>query len=298
MQQMPEANNEALAQAQALIQQQTAEIARLQQLISDERFVLKLRDGLRAATAAGVIAAPTAHSRLLRLIVATAARVIDAQYGSLFLVDQETEELVFEVSLREDVSELREHRVPLGHGIAGLVAATGQPMAIADAAQNPLHAVDLAQRLGYQPSSILCVPLIHNDEVIGVLELLDKVGAHSFNTEDMARLSLFAEQAATAIELSRHHLHLVEVVGELVLEAGGTNDQQQQLQRWSASFASALEADTSFARATEVADLVNSIAEYGEAELLAARNMLEGFATYLRSRTLAGMAAPMNALVH
>jgi signal transduction protein with GAF and PtsI domain len=298
MQQPPDIDNDN--DPQTIIQQQAAEIARLRQQLSDERFVLKLRDGLRAATTAGAIAAPTGHARLLRLIVATAARVIDAQFGSLFLVDQTTEELVFEVSLREDVADLRQHRVPLGHGIAGLVAATGQPMAIADAAQNPLHAVDVAQRLGYQPNSIVCVPLINADQVIGVLELMDKIGARSFSTEDMARLGLFAEQAAAAIELSRIHLHVVGVVGELVMAAGSASaDQDQQLRRWSDSFASALEADANFARAAELAELVNAIAEHGEAELGTAQAMLKAFAAYLRSRSSAGAAAPLQtALAH
>jgi GAF domain-containing protein len=274
-------------EAQATIQRQTQEIARLKQLVSDEELMARLRDGLRAATAAGAIAAPTHHTRLLRLILATAARVIDADFGTLFLVDHETEELVFEVSLRGDPEELRRHRLPLGHGIAGLVAATGEPMAIADAASNPMHAAEFSLRLGYQPTSILCVPLIHNDEVIGVLQLLDKVGARSFTTEDMARLGLFAEQAAAAIEQSRIHLNLVHLLGELVIAAGegATDQERQQLRDWSASFAASLEGDRTFARATEVATLINAIADHGEAELAAARGMLETFANYLRSKS-------------
>jgi signal transduction protein with GAF and PtsI domain len=280
-------SDEAQAQAQATIQQQAQEIARLRQLVSDERVMLRLRDGLRAATAAGAIAAPIDHTRLLRLILETAARVIDAEFGTLFLVDQETEELIFEVSLRGDIEELRKHRLPLGHGVAGLVAATGLPTAIADAATNPQHASDFSQQLGYQPTSILCVPLIHNDQVIGVLELLDKIGARSFTTEDMARLGLFAEQAATAIEQSRVHLHLVQLIGKLIIAAGeATSEQQrQQLRDWSDSFTSSLQADSSFARTTEVAELVNAIAEHGEAELVVARRMLEAFVAYLRSRS-------------
>jgi signal transduction protein with GAF and PtsI domain len=294
MTQSDQPNEQVQAQAQATIQQQAQEIARLQQLVSDEHLMLRLRDGLRAATAAGAIAAPIDHTRLLQLILETAARVIDAEFGTLFLVDQETEELVFEVTLRGDIEELRKHRLPLGHGVAGLVAATGEPTAIADAASNPLHAADFSNRLGYQPTSILCVPLIYNDQVIGVLQLLDKIGARSFNTEDMARLGLFAEQAATAIEQSRVHLHLVQLVGKLIIAAGeATSDEQQrrQLRDWSDSFASSLEADISFARATEVAALVNAIAEHGEAELAVARSMLEAFVAYLRSRSPTLVAA-------
>ena len=58
--------------------------------------------------------------------------------------------------------------------------------------------------MGYTPGTILCVPLIHNEVVIGVLELLDREGAPSYSAADMATSGLFANQAAVAIEQSRN----------------------------------------------------------------------------------------------
>jgi signal transduction protein with GAF and PtsI domain len=157
------AKEEALARAQE-------EISRLERRLSDERFAEELKDALTLAAAAGQISAPVTHSRLLEMIVETAASVIPSRAASLFLIDQETEELIFEVALGPEAEEVRKFRVPLGRGIAGLVAVSGQPMAISDASSDPRQAADIAKSVGYTPGTILCVPLIHNEVVIGVLE--------------------------------------------------------------------------------------------------------------------------------
>ena len=176
------------------------EISGLRRRLADERSAEELRDALTLAAAAGAIASPVEHSRLLEMIVETAARVIPSRAASLFLIDEETEELVFEVALGSKADEVRKFRVPLGHGIAGLVAVSGQPMAVSDAAKDPRQAADIAESVGYAPESILCVPLFYEEEITGVLELLDREGAPSYGPADMATLGLFANQAAVAIE--------------------------------------------------------------------------------------------------
>src|SRR3712207_5387794 len=100
-------DEDRLAQARETIARQAEEIDRLHRRLADERFAEGLREALALAATAGRIASPVTHSRLLEMIVRTAAHVIRARYGSLFLIDQETHELVFEVSLRETVEELQ-----------------------------------------------------------------------------------------------------------------------------------------------------------------------------------------------
>jgi signal transduction protein with GAF and PtsI domain len=111
------------------------------------------------AAAASTIAALVTHSRLLEMIVETAAHAISARAAALFFIDEEAQELVFEVALGSKAEEAKKFRVPLGHGIAGLVAVSGQPMAVSDAESNPHQAADIARSVGYTPQSILCVPL-------------------------------------------------------------------------------------------------------------------------------------------
>jgi putative methionine-R-sulfoxide reductase with GAF domain len=153
------------------------------------------------------------YSRLLESIVASAAQAIGARYGSLFLIDEETQELVFEVSLRERLEDLRSFRVPLGQGIAGLVAVSAQPIAVSDVRSDPRHAADIAEQTGYTPKSMLCVPLQHGERVIGVLELLDKTDdTETFSMSDMQALGPFAHRAAQTIEESRRHQSVLRLV--------------------------------------------------------------------------------------
>ncbi len=175
-----EASATALAAAHETIQRQAEELEHLRRRLKDEKAVEDLRASLSLAGIAGAIASPVSHGELLEMIVRTAAHVISARAGSLFLIDEESEELVFEVAIGPKAQEVRKFRVPLGHGIAGLVAVTGQPMAVSDAERDPRQAADIARSVGYTPQTILCVPLYYRDEVIGVLELLDKQGAPSF----------------------------------------------------------------------------------------------------------------------
>src|SRR3982074_203220 len=118
-----------LAEARAIIARQAEELERLRQRDPDSRFAEELRQVLIRSALVGTIATPVSHSRLLEMIVETAAQVIRSQAASLFLIDEERRELVFEVALGQKADEVKKFRVPLGHGIAGHVAATGQPTA-------------------------------------------------------------------------------------------------------------------------------------------------------------------------
>ena len=193
------------------IAQQAAEIDRLKRRIADDSMLDELREAVRLSLVAEAISAPVSHGRLLDMIVATAADIIGANAAALFMIDREQEDLVFEVALGEKADEVKKFRVPLGHGVAGLVALTGQPMAVSDTEKDDRDAADIAEAVGYVPKNILCVPLFYSDQVIGVLELLDKEGAAHFSPEDMEALGLFANQAAVAIE----HTTLIEKSHEM-----------------------------------------------------------------------------------
>jgi GAF domain-containing protein len=274
-----------LVEAQEIIARQAAEIARLQRRLDDARGAEDLRQAFTLAAAAGAVATPVSHAQLLEIIVETAARVIGAQAASLFLIDQQTDELVFEVALGQKADEVKKFRVPLGHGIAGLVAVSGQPMAISDVANDPRRASDIQQSIGYTPRNILCVPLFYSDQIIGVLELLDKEGAASFSMGDTDTLSMFANLAAVAIEQSRTHQNLAGLVGEVLRSLGGLSAERRDALRSQArAFAADLEEDAVYRRALELAELVQEISWQGEAELTACQTILRSFATYLRQR--------------
>lgn len=274
-----------LTSQQATIEQQAAEIERLNRRIDEDLVVRDLREAVRLSAAATVISAPTSHGRLLDMIVATAADIIGAKAGALFLIDREHEDLVFEVALGEKADEVKKFRVPLGHGVAGLVALTGQPMAVSDTATDDRDASDIAEAVGYTPQNILCVPLFYSDQVIGVLELLDKEGAATFSPDDMEALGLFANQAAVAIEQSRSHSRLESLVSGFIESLSGIPDHQRQsLVDRVGKFATGISEDPAYQRSLALAQLVQEISAQGEREWEACRGILESFAQFLRAR--------------
>jgi GAF domain-containing protein len=262
---------------------QQAEIAGLKAQLDATAFARELGEAVMLTAITGTIATPVPFGQLLHMIVETAAEVISARSGALFLLDEEAQELVFEVALGPKAEEVKHHRVPVGHGIAGLVALSGQPMAVTDASNDPRQASDIARSVGYLPQSILCVPLFYGDEVIGVLELLDKLDETSFSAADIATLGLFANLAAVAIMQSRAHNNLGALLRDLLRMRGdlGHHALDDMLRRLVERADS--EAGASFRDAIDLSRIVQEIVWRGERERAACRTLLKGFANYLQS---------------
>lgn len=142
-------------------------------------------------------------SDLLEQIVLTAASVMRASAAALFLVDEETDELVFEIVHGGGGGSLRGTRLPAGKGIAGYSAMTGQVIAVNEVEKDPRWARDVKSVVDYKPRCILCAPMIHEDNVVGILEILDKTDGKAFTAEDIDVATHFANLAARTIEQSR-----------------------------------------------------------------------------------------------
>ncbi|MBN1218543.1 MAG: GAF domain-containing protein [Anaerolineae bacterium] len=142
-------------------------------------------------------------NKLLSDTMQLAVNVIDAGAASIMLIDEEKQELVFEVSHGSRAKMLRQQRIPLDEGIAGWVAQQGQPV-IANNARTDArfsHRVDV--RTGFLTQSIAAVPLKIKGRTIGVLEVLNKYSDAGFTQEDVRLMDSIAAQAAIAIENAR-----------------------------------------------------------------------------------------------
>jgi GAF domain-containing protein len=158
---------------------------------------------LRDAVAAGVLADDGTHRALLGSIVEVARAIFHARAASVLLLDEATDELVFEAVVGEGEDTLIGRRFPSGTGIAGWVLGTRQPLVLADVAADPRFSADTAQSTGYVPKGIMAVPLLHGEEALGVLEVLDRPADARFRIEEVDLLGLFGIQAAAALALLR-----------------------------------------------------------------------------------------------
>jgi len=138
---------------------------------------------------------------LLPLIIYEAAKVVDADRCTLFILDRERAELWSKVAQGAS----HEIRVKLGKGIAGSVAETGQVINITDAYADTRFNRDVDAATGYRTRTILCVPMRDaQGEVTGVLQALNKhLGV--FTDEDSELLLALGGQAAGAIENALLH---------------------------------------------------------------------------------------------
>src|SRR6187397_769457 len=158
-------------------------------------------DELRAAVAAGVLRSEEGHRELLRSIVEVARAIFHARASSIFLLDEERDELVFEAIAGEGSDSLVGQRLPSSTGIAGWVLVTRQPLVLDDLENDPRHARDVAEATGYVPKGLMAVPLLHEERVLGVLQVLDRPKRSRFTLQEMELLGLFANQAAIALDL-------------------------------------------------------------------------------------------------
>lgn len=140
---------------------------------------------------------------LLELIIDTATKMMQAKASSLLLLDPKTKKLYFKVAIGERKEELRKYEINLGQGIAGLVAQTGEPLLIQDVTHDPRWYKQISESIGFQTRSIACVPMKVGDEIIGVVEIIDKEDGSAIRNEDMKTLTVFTELASLAISNAR-----------------------------------------------------------------------------------------------
>lgn len=257
----------------------TAEVERLRGLLAGSQIAEGLREALLGSASAAVIAAPIPHEEVLSLVVETAVAVLSCDAGALFLLDEPHHELVFQTAVGGRAERVKQFRVALGHGIAGYVAATGQPIAIADAQHDPRFAREIGEAVDYHPSTILCVPLYLHDRVIGVLELLNKIGG-PFTTGDMELLGRFGRLAAFAIDQARLHQDLRHLFRSLLRDALGNASSAAPAQR----FADLAATDMEHADAVKLAGMVHELNRRGEDARRLAGDVLGAVTRYVKAR--------------
>jgi phosphoserine phosphatase RsbU/P len=138
--------------------------------------------------------------KLLNVILETALGVVDGDRGTVYLVDEQKQQLWSRVLKGEEDIEIR---LPMGKGIAGYVAATGDTLNIPDAYFDPRFNPEVDKATGYRTQSILCMPMKNNSgKIIGALQLLNKREG-PFTKEDESFIEGLSVHAAIAVENAR-----------------------------------------------------------------------------------------------
>jgi GAF domain-containing protein len=160
-------------------------------------------DRLAAAVSAGVLPSEEQFGRLLHSIVEVARAIFGARASSVFLFDEEADELVFAAVAGEGEQHLVGRRIPSSTGIAGWVLSSRTPLVLEDVQNDPRFAREVASRTGFVPRGLMAVPLLDEERVLGVLQVLDRPQRERFSLKEMELLGLFGNQAAIALTLLR-----------------------------------------------------------------------------------------------
>ncbi len=142
-------------------------------------------------------------NEVLKRIMDSANRMVEAEASSLLLIDEATESLYFQVALGDKGEEVKRFTLKIGEGIAGWVAKHSKPLLVEDVQEDARFFKDISKKINYQTKSILCVPLTLKNRTIGVLEVINKKGGGSFTIEDQYILESFSNLAGVAIENAR-----------------------------------------------------------------------------------------------
>lgn len=154
---------------------------------------------------------------LLERILAQAMETVGAEAGSVVLRELESDKpdtLEFRVLAGPAVASMEHRTIAVGQGVLGWVVAHDKPLIVNDPSVDNRHASAFARDVGLMPRNLVCAPLRSGDEVLGAIELLDKItregqggsgqeASAGFDEGDLKLLVLIAGQAAKAISLAR-----------------------------------------------------------------------------------------------
>lgn len=134
--------------------------------------------------------------------------VIQAEAGSIFLVDESGETLVCRIC--QGPKDILGVRVPVGTGIVGYVAKTRQIDVTSDVQSDKRHYGQIDEQSGFVTKSMISVPLISKSEVLGVIQVINKKGGQRFSKDDVNLLQALSSGGALAIQNASYAQRLVQ----------------------------------------------------------------------------------------
>ncbi len=137
-----------------------------------------------------------------------AEELMDAEVCSIFEVDHERNELFFRLARRDPRRKTQAIRMKMGEGIVGWVASSGEPLVVPDTEKDNRFSAKVDSLTGFITRSIIALPIKHREQILGVLEVLNKRGPDAFDSEDLEVLAIVASQIGIAIQNAKLYTRL------------------------------------------------------------------------------------------
>lgn len=139
-------------------------------------------------------------NEMIQAVLYSSRRVLRAQSASLFLVDEETGELYFDIVTGKEGDTLKGFRIPPGQGIVGLCAREKRSIVVNDAPNDPRIYRVVDEYSQNVTRNLMAAPLMVNDRCIGVLEVINTIDRSYFNESDMELFESLSDSVAIAVQ--------------------------------------------------------------------------------------------------
>ena len=140
--------------------------------------------------------------------------ILQVEAGSLVLVDEEIGGMVFRRSFSPQQGWITGRTIQPEEGIVGYVVKSGQPKLVNNVERDPYFSADIDEEAGFTARSILCVPLKIRDQVIGAIEVLNRLDG-SFTEQDLGLLQAMAASVAVAVDNANLYSELADFAKEV-----------------------------------------------------------------------------------
>jgi sigma-B regulation protein RsbU (phosphoserine phosphatase) len=139
---------------------------------------------------------------LLDIILELISKAMEASFSSLSLLDKKTQELNLYLYSGKKEGKRKKLSLKLGQGISGWVAQNQEPVIANQARKDPRFSPELEERLGFRIDSLICVPLLRREKLLGVVVAMNKLYGKEFTPDDLKVFSSLADQVAIALDNS------------------------------------------------------------------------------------------------
>lgn len=138
--------------------------------------------------------------KLVNKLLSLTLHACDSENGSLILIDDETNELVFVDVIGEARKQLINHRINIDVGIVGNVITTKEPVLVGDVRNSAQWSSEVDRMIGFKTRALMCAPLYNDDKTYGVIEVINNNTNDNFDDNDLAILRVTARFVSQALQ--------------------------------------------------------------------------------------------------
>ncbi|MGI9036546.1 MAG: GAF domain-containing protein [Pyrinomonadaceae bacterium] len=247
---------------------------------NEKKLKEKLREVFETIDVANALTEPLTTS--IKNLLELSAAAIKSEEASVIVRNGDEGDMIFLLATGKVADRLTGIKIPAGKGIAGFVFSSGQPMAVADAGREKTFYPEVDRQTGYETRTILATPLRYNDEIIGVLEYVNRVGEppfEPFTPDEMDKAALFADAISSLVNAFESATLLQEFGGKLLTTENAADF--AEVRNWLQE----IRGNNDYREMIDLAILVREIAGRGAAERALCREILEAAARYSKNNS-------------